>query len=109
MKLSIKSDPTTGYYKTRLRKTFENFELEDFKNIPQRLDHRAQTTYRRPKTNLNLHIEDTEMTTHILSNLPEAYDKSIEHIGDELGYYKYSLTIKIIHDKISLKYDQMNV
>ena len=49
------------------------------------------------------------MTTHILSNLPEAYDKSIEHIGDELGYYKYSLTIKIIHDKISLKYDQMNV
>ena len=47
--------------------------------------------------------------THILSNLPEEYENIFENLEKELDYYIDMLTIKIIWDKLSAKYDSMNV
>ena len=49
------------------------------------------------------------MKTHILSNLPEAYDNIIENLEDELDNDNYHLAIKRISDKLLDKYDQMNM
>ena len=47
--------------------------------------------------------------THILSNLPEAYKNIIENLEEKLDDGRNTLTIDIIHYKLSEKYDQMNV
>ena len=49
------------------------------------------------------------MMTHILSNLTKSYKNIIENIEDKLDDDGNPLTTKMIHDKISAKYDQMNV
>ena len=54
-------------------------------------------------------IDDVEMMTHILSNLTEEYNNTIENIEDELDDNIDMLTIKIIRDKLSSKYDIVNV
>ena len=47
--------------------------------------------------------------THLLSNLPEAYKNIVEKIEYELDYNVYTLTIKSIPDKISVKHNKINV
>ena len=49
------------------------------------------------------------MMTHILSNLTKLYKNIIENIEDKLDDDGNPLTTKMIHDKLSSKYDQMNV
>ena len=46
--------------------------------------------------------------THILSNLPEEYQTIIEGLEDELDDNNYSLTIKMICDNLSVKFDRIN-
>ena len=48
------------------------------------------------------------MMTNILLNLPEEYQTILEIIEYELYAEDNPLTTKRIHDKLSLKYDQMN-
>ena len=43
--------------------------------------------------------------TRILSNLPEAYDNIVDNLEDEFCDDSYPLTIEMIHDKLSAKYD----
>ena len=47
--------------------------------------------------------------THILSNLPKAYEIIVENIEDELYDNVSPLTIKNIHEYLSVKYNQINV
>ena len=46
--------------------------------------------------------------THILFSLPEEYNNSVENLEDKLDYFIDMLTIKIIQDKLSAKYNRMN-
>ena len=46
--------------------------------------------------------------THILSNLPEEYQTTVEIIGDELDDKDTLLTIERICDNILVKFDQIN-
>ena len=57
---------------------------------------------------LNVSIDDSEMTTHILSNLPEEYKAIVEVLEDELYEKYHPLTFESICDKILVKFDQMN-
>ena len=54
-------------------------------------------------------VDDVGMMTHILSNLPEEYNKIIENIEDGLDYDIDPLAIKRICDKISERFYQMTV
>ena len=54
-------------------------------------------------------VGDVEIMTHVIFNLPEEYEKIFENLEKELDYYIDMLTIKIIWDKLSAKYDSMNV
>ena len=57
---------------------------------------------------LDEHIEESEMMTHILSNLPEEYHTIMEIIEDKLDDKYYPPTIERIRDKLSVKFDQIN-
>ena len=46
------------------------------------------------------------MMTHIISNLTEEYENTVENLEDELD--NDMLTFKIIQDKLSSNYDRMN-
>ena len=54
-------------------------------------------------------IDDVEMMTHILSNLTEAYKNIVKSLEEKSEFNIYMLTIKIFQDKLSAKYDNMNV
>ena len=45
--------------------------------------------------------------THNLSNLPEAYEKIVENIEDNLDNNNDLLTINSIREKLLVKYNQM--
>ena len=53
-------------------------------------------------------IDNVEMMTHILSNLTEGYYNIVKNMEDELYEDIDMLTIEIIWDKLSAKYDIMN-
>ena len=46
--------------------------------------------------------------THILSNLPEEYQKSVEILKEKLDKKYHPLTIERIGDKLSVKFYKMN-
>ena len=52
-------------------------------------------------------IDNLEVMTHILSNLPEKYENIIENIDDGLDDGIDTLTIERIRDNSLAKYDQM--
>ena len=52
-------------------------------------------------------IDNLEVMTHILSNLPEKYENIIENIDDGLDDGIDTLTIDRIRDNSLAKYDQM--
>ena len=54
-------------------------------------------------------IDDVEMMTQILSNLPEEYDRIVENFEGKLNNEIGMLTIEIFWDKLSDKYNRMNV
>ena len=53
-------------------------------------------------------IDDVEMITHILYNLPEEYEIIVENIEGGLDDNINMFTIKIIRDKLSAKYNRLN-
>ena len=46
--------------------------------------------------------------THILSNLTKEYQNNVEILEDKFDYNNTLLNIERIHDKLSVKYEQMN-
>ena len=48
------------------------------------------------------------MMTHILSNLPEEYQTIVKVLEDEVDDDNDPLTIERIHDKLLVRFDQMN-
>ena len=69
--------------------------------------HRAQTTYIRP-TKLDVHIDDSEIITHILLNLPEEYQNNVQILEEKWDDTDDPLTIDIICDKLSVKFERIN-
>ena len=53
-------------------------------------------------------IDDSEMMSHILSNLPEEYQTIVEIIEDKLDDGSDFITIERIRDNILVKYDLTN-
>ena len=53
-------------------------------------------------------IDDAEMMTHILPNIPEEYENIFENLVDKLYDDIDMLTIKRIWDKLSAKYNRMD-
>ena len=53
-------------------------------------------------------IDYVEMMIHILSNISEEYENIVENLEDELDKDIDMLTIEIIQDVLSAKYDKMN-
>ena len=62
--------PTTEESKTRLHKKFAKYELDDVTRNSEEWISEIEIL-RGDLQNLNIHIEDSEMMTHILLNLPE--------------------------------------
>ena len=54
---------------------------------------------------LDTQIDDSEMMTHILLNLPEEYQDIVEILEDKLDEDKNTLTINMICYKLSVKYN----
>ena len=71
-KLSGKFEPTTGDSKTRLLKKLAKYELNDITRNPKEwiTDIELLRVYLQK---LDIHIDDSEMMTHILLELPEEY------------------------------------
>ena len=69
--------------------------------------HQAQTTYKRP-TKLDVHIDDSEIITHILLNLPEEYQNNVQILEEKWDDTDDPLTIDIICDKLSVKFERIN-
>ena len=69
--------------------------------------HQAQTTYIRP-TKLDVHIDDSEIITHILLNLPEEYQNNVQILEEKWDDTDDPLTIDIICDKLSVKFEPIN-
>ena len=57
---------------------------------------------------LDVHVDDSEMITHIISNLHKEYQTIVEILEDNLDYDDNPLTIERIRDKLSVKFDRMN-
>ena len=70
MKLSRKIEPTTGASKTRLRKKFSKYELYGVTINPKEWITELEI-FRGDLQKLNVHIDDSEMISSVLSNLPE--------------------------------------
>ena len=56
---------------------------------------------------MNVHIYDSKIMIHILSNLPEAYKNNVEILEDYLNDDYNPLTIKRIHSKLLVNYNQI--
>ena len=57
---------------------------------------------------LGVIIDDLKTMIHVLSNLPEKYEKIVEILEEKSDDGIDMLTIKTIWDKLSAKYDRMN-
>ena len=71
-KLSRKIEPTTGDSKTRLHKKFAKYKLDNVTRNPKEWIIELEL----PRGNLqklDADIDDSEMITHVLSNLPEEF------------------------------------
>ena len=81
--ISRKFEPTTGTSKTKLRKIYAMCKLDDVTRDPKEWITEIEL-FRVDLQNLDVHIDDSEMMTHILSNLPEAYYNIVEILEDNL-------------------------
>ena len=57
---------------------------------------------------MGIKIDDSEMMTHIIQNLPEEYQNMVQMIKYRLDDEDNCLTIERIGDKHLIKYDQMD-
>ena len=80
-KLSIKFEPNTGSYKTTLCEKFAKYKLENVTiNTEEWITELELLRVYLQK--LNVRIDDSEIMTHILSNLPEEYQTIVEILED---------------------------
>ena len=103
-----KIDPTKEASKIRLSNKFAKNDLNYVTRYPEDWVSDLELLIGDLRK-LGFIIDDVEIMTHILSNLPEEYENIFENLEKELDYYIDMLTIKIIWDKLSAKYDSMNV
>ena len=97
----------SGASKTRLQKKFVESELYDITRDLE--DCIAELELLRGDLwKLGFIIDDVEMMTHIISNLPEGYENIVENLEEELYDDIGMLTNKIFWDKLSYKYNRMN-
>ena len=71
-----KIDPTTGDSKTRIRKKFSKCNLDSITRYPKECLTDIEII-RRDLRNMDVHIDNSEMMTHIQSNLPQAYQNIV--------------------------------
>ena len=96
-----------GASKTRLQKKLSKCKLDDVTRDPE--DWITELESLRGKIReLRVIIDDTEIITHIMPNLPEEYENSNENLKDKLNDEIDMLTIKRIWDKIADKYNKTN-
>ena len=107
MKLSIIFYPTTGDFKRIIHKKFSKCGLYDVIISPKEWIAELGLL-REDLQNLDVHIDNSEITTHIISNLTEEYQNIVEIIYGDLDDEDNQLTIEMIRDKLSVNYDQMN-
>ena len=106
MKISRNLELTTGVSKILLRKKLAKCELDDLTRNPEECITKLKLLilYLRK---LDVQIYNFKTMTHILSNLPEKYQNIPKFMEDKLDDDYDPLTIKIIHDKLLVKYDLM--
>ena len=56
---------------------------------------------------MDVQIDESEIMTHILSNLPEEYQTIVEILEGILDDENHPLTIKRVSNKLLVKYNQM--
>ena len=82
-KISIKFDATTGYYKTRIFNKYTKRKILNVTRDPEYWITELELL-RGELRKLNVNIYDTEMTTHISSNLPESYGEILENPEEKI-------------------------
>ena len=98
-KLSIKFEPTTGDSKKILHKKFSKYKLYDVTRNPKERITKLELILQDLQKS-DVHIDNSEMMTNIISNLPEEYQNIIEILKYELDDKEEPLTIERIHDKV---------
>ena len=97
--MNNKLQPITGASKKILRKKSAKYKLYDVTRGPE--DWTAELELLRGYLlKFGVIIDDVEIMTHILSNLPEEYNKMVENLEDELDDKIDMFAIKIFRDKI---------
>ena len=107
MNILGKFEPTIVSSKTRLCNKCSKWELDDITRNPKEFITNLRVL-RGDLRKLDVQIDDSEVMTHILSNLPEEYQNIVETIEYKLDYEENPLAIDRIHDKLSVKYYRMN-
>ena len=107
MKISRNFESTTGASKTRLHKKFGKCKLDEVTRNPEEWIIEIELI-RLYLKNTNVHLDDLEMMTHIILNLPEEYQTMVEILEYKSDDDSKPLTIERIRDKLSVKFDQMN-
>ena len=98
----------SGASKTIICKKFAKSELDDVTREPEDWINKLELL-RGNLRKLGVMIDDVEVMTHILSNIPEDYENIFQNLEYKLDYGIDMLTIERIWDKLSDKYDRMNV
>ena len=104
-KLSRNFDPTTGASKTIIRKKFYECELDYVTRKPGEWITEIKIL-RGDLRKLYVYIDESEIMTHIRSNLNEEYHTIFEILEDQLDDEDYPLTIESIRDKILVKFNE---
>ena len=79
VKISRKIEATTGDSKTNLHNKFAKIELDDVTRDPEDWIAKLEL-FRGDLRKLGVIIDNVEMMTHILSNLPEEYNNMIGNL-----------------------------
>ena len=102
MILSRKLDPNTEALKKILRKKFSKYELDGIKINPEKWITKLELL-KGDIQKLYVHIDNLEMMTNILLNLPEENQITVEILEDRLDDKDNPLTIERIRNKVLLK------
>ena len=99
VKLSKKYEPTKGASKTRLDKKFAKWKLDGVTRDSKDWNNKLKLL-RLDLRKSNVHIDNTQMMTHILSKSPEVYNTTVENLDGKLDGDVDTTTIERICDNI---------
>ena len=96
-----------GALNKRICKKFAKTELDDVTRNPKDwiIGIELLRSYVR---RLGFIIDDVEIMTHILTNLPEEYKNIFENLEEKLDDKNNMFTVERIRDNLSAKYNRMN-